>query len=121
MRADFRRFYQLNLDARDQSPSVTWDLIRFLPPEAAFWRALDPAREWSTEAHLLASVIDVLASANWQRSGSRGKRPKPIERPGMKRDRALDIAMDGFASPADFQAAWDRAKAERRARKLNTT
>lgn len=108
MRADFRRFYSLDIDAGEASPSQTWDLIRFLPPEAAYWRVLDPAREWSTEAHLLASIYDALAAANWQRSGGKGKRPKPIERPGMKSDKDV-LRLDRFNSAAEFDA-WREAQ-----------
>lgn len=38
---------------------------------------------WTTDTHLLASTVDLLAGANWQRSG-KGKKPKPIQRPGAK-------------------------------------
>ena len=33
---------------------------------------------WTLDQHLLAVVVDQLAGANWQRSGGRGARPKPI-------------------------------------------
>lgn len=32
---------------------------------------------------LLALIADLLAGANWQRSGGKGQRPKPIPRPGV--------------------------------------
>lgn len=35
---------------------------------------------WGVTDYLLANVIDVLAGANWQRSG-KGQRPKPFPRP----------------------------------------
>jgi hypothetical protein len=37
--------------------------------------------EWSTSDHLLASILDALNVSNWQRSGGRARRPKPIPRP----------------------------------------
>ncbi len=37
--------------------------------------------DWGLAEHLLASALDALHGANWQRAG-RGPRPKPVERPG---------------------------------------
>lgn len=40
---------------------------------------------WSLEAQLLASAVDELRVANWQRAARKGvKAPKPIPRPGVK-------------------------------------
>lgn len=39
---------------------------------------------WSMNTHLLALIADVLAGANWQRGGGKGKRPKPIPRPNER-------------------------------------
>lgn len=39
---------------------------------------------WSVSDHLLAGILDALHGANWQRSGSKGQRPKPVPRPGDK-------------------------------------
>lgn len=43
-----------------------------------------PAVVWSLTDHLLATAVDALHSANWQRGGGKGSRPKPIERPGAE-------------------------------------
>lgn len=43
------------------------------------------AVRWSDTEHLLASILDVLAGANWQRGGGKGARPKPVKRPGDRR------------------------------------
>ncbi len=41
---------------------------------------------WDVDTHLLATIVDLLAGANWQRSGVKGApRPKPLDRPGQKR------------------------------------
>lgn len=37
---------------------------------------------WSPDTYLLAMQVDVLHSANWQRSGGKGPRPKATKRPG---------------------------------------
>ena len=42
---------------------------------------LGPAAEWSVTDHLLAHAVYLLAAANWQRGGGKGKRPKPIKPP----------------------------------------
>lgn len=57
---------------------------------------------WGATEHLLATAIDVLAAANWQRGGDKkAPRPKPLPRPGKViagtrsrdelRDRLLDL------------------------------
>jgi len=57
-------------------------LIRHLPPDSPLGVAISgDAARWSTTDHLLALVVDLLAGANWQRSGGRGRRPLPIRRP----------------------------------------
>jgi hypothetical protein len=72
------------------TPGFSWlDLRSFLrcaPPSTAYFRemhGLDVAT-WADhpEMYLLAAVVDQLAGGNWQRSGSRGSKPKPLKRPG---------------------------------------
>lgn len=58
--------------------------------ESAFWRAVDTDGEglWGVSDYHLANVVDMLAVANWQRSGDGSKnrnRPKPVARPGQER------------------------------------
>lgn len=60
-------------------------LVTNLPPGSATWRAMNLSAAWTDEAHLMATAVDVLAAANWQRSkdGQKGtNRPKPLQRPG---------------------------------------
>lgn len=40
--------------------------------------------DWSIDTHLLADVVDVLNAANWQRSGTKKRPPKPMKRPKPK-------------------------------------
>jgi hypothetical protein len=41
------------------------------------------AMQWGDQEHLLALVVDLLATGNWQRQGKANTpRPKPIPRPG---------------------------------------
>ena len=65
---------------------LTWRrlglLIRHLPDGSATMRAFHgPLASWGVTEHLLAGVVDVLQGANWQRSGGKGRKPKPLDRP----------------------------------------
>lgn len=62
-------------------------LIRCLPPGSALSFATEGAdASWGLSEQLLATIADLLAGANWQRSGDkRLARPKPIQRPGVSR------------------------------------
>lgn len=58
-------------------------LVAALPRDAATTRALHgPSVAWGDSEHLLALIVDLLAGANWQRSGGKSPKPKPIPRPG---------------------------------------
>jgi hypothetical protein len=61
--------------------------------------------EWGVTEHLLAHVVDLTARANWQRGGGKGRKPKPIQRPGAE-SRKEHIQMDRFESPAAFDEWW---------------
>jgi hypothetical protein len=55
-----------------------------LPADSATRRVLDPeASGWGVTEHLLAAGVDALRGANWQRSGGKGAKPKPLPRPGI--------------------------------------
>ena len=64
-----------------------------------------PDAEWGLTDHLLALVIDTTQIGNWQRSGGKGSKPKPIKRPGSG-PRLEQIEMDSFDSPAAFDEWW---------------
>lgn len=58
--------------------------MRNLPTRSATGSELyGEAVDWSTDTYLLATVIDLLAGANWQRGGGPGRRPKPVPRPRL--------------------------------------
>lgn len=63
-------------------------MIRQLPATSPLGLALhgDVAR-WSTSDHLLAGIVDLLAGANWQRGGGKGKKPTPLQRPDPRAEK----------------------------------
>jgi len=83
-----------------------WAILQTATRESATGRAILGAdAEWGTQEHLLALAVDTLNAANWQRGGGKGRRPKPIQRPGVKPD-TEQIQMDRFDSAADFDEWW---------------
>lgn len=96
----------LGIDVRDLfhgglSPRYVLHLLRWLPDDSATAAGMQGGpqfRGWGTETHLLASVLDSLQAANWQRSGGRGSRPKGVRRPRKVERRVVrlaDIKMKG--------------------------
>lgn len=59
-----------------------WARIQNLPPNSSFANSVNDG--WILRDHLLATIIDELRNANWQRAGGTdSNRPKPVERPGV--------------------------------------
>jgi hypothetical protein len=50
--------------------------------------------DWTLEALLLRRIELDVAGANWQRSGGKGQRPKPVELPDGKRKPAKASGAD---------------------------
>lgn len=93
LRADFRRYYQLNFDEVGRAYSISYaaDLAAWLPDDAAIWRAIDPRATWDTTQQLLANVADATAFLAWTKSkdaSHKGARWKgALKRPGAKQER----------------------------------
>lgn len=79
---------------------LTWRdllvLVKHAPSTSAIARAVHgEIAAWDANAFLLATVIDVLQLANWQRSGKkRGPKPKPVKRPNKAQRIGASKAMD---------------------------
>lgn len=70
---------------------------------------------WSIETHLLASVLDSLQVANWQRSkdgAKASKAPKPLPRPGglSGEDGSTKYGDASKLTPAEARSILDRLK-----------
>ena len=102
--ADFWQFYGCGWEemlTQGSSVSSIADLAASLPRDSRIMLNLLPRREiesWSADTYLLAHIADLLAVANWQRSGGKGQRPKPVIRPKPGAD--FD---EGFETAADFR------------------
>lgn len=69
---------------------MTWrrliNFVRWLPPGSALSVSTNgESFLWSSEAHLLATVVDALQLQIWQQSKKGTNRPQPIPRPGGDR------------------------------------
>lgn len=89
LRADFQRFYGLDLDTLGHGLSVVRasDLAAYLPPDAAIYRESNPDWQWTLENQLLPAQVDALRWLVWSKTtdGQRNRNhPKPIPRPGVK-------------------------------------
>lgn len=88
LRADFQRFYGLDLSGMgaDYSVAHAAALATHLPREAATVRAVAPEASWSDEAYLLSAIEYDLRILVWQNSkdGQKG-RNKP-QRPQTPAD-----------------------------------
>lgn len=93
------------------TPALSWrDLLvimRHLPRTSAYARAkFGTDAAWGLTEHLLATAVDVLQTANWQRGGKKaGPKPKPVPRPG-KTKKTRRIGRDPIPVK-DFNAWWD--------------
>lgn len=69
---------------------LTWRDLRIFvmgaARESAYVRSVaGEAAAWGPVEHLLASLVDVMQLANWQRAGDRNaRRPEALQRPGVK-------------------------------------
>ena len=59
------------------------DFVQHASPDMAIYRALNPEEsQWGIAEHLLASMLDFMVGTRWVDGGKKGRKPKPIPRPG---------------------------------------
>jgi hypothetical protein len=85
LESDLLRFWNIDLPRDLGTKRLTWRrlrvLIQNLPQDSATQVEIHGHQAmWDVTDYLLANVVDLLAGANWQRSG-KGQRPKPFPRP----------------------------------------
>ena len=56
--------------------------VRFAPIDSQLAVEVNGVKPWPIPAVLLASILDSLRAANWQRGGGKGAKPKPTKVPG---------------------------------------
>lgn len=87
--ADLRRHYGVRVRDlfavdSDLTPREVMSYLIHAPEDSAYHAELrggQQFRGWTSDRYLLASILDVLQGANYQRSGGKGKKPKPTWRP----------------------------------------
>lgn len=67
--------------AGERTWSEIFALISQLPRQSRFATAVI-GHTWEDRDYLLAYAVDLLAGANWQRGGGKGRQPQPLRRPG---------------------------------------
>jgi hypothetical protein len=86
-----RDLIALGLRWRDVgSEAFSWGDLRAIvehsPPDSAIARAMYPNEvAWRPTDYLLANVVDILAVINWRDGGGKGRRPKPLQRPKVRK------------------------------------
>jgi hypothetical protein len=92
--------YGLDVTSPDVSPRRVWVLSQRLPP----W-ARRPGEDWSTEADLLALLVDHVADLTWlvaRLGGSQNAtRPQPLPRPAARAARAAEPRPEPRAARSD--------------------
>lgn len=73
--------------ASDLTPREVWSYLLAMPDDSAYVASLRGGRQfrgWDSSRYLLANIQDLLAGANYQRSGGKGRKPQPVKRPRRK-------------------------------------
>lgn len=95
------RFYGLDLQRDLGTDRLSWRrlgvLLEHLPPTSSTVRAVGGERtEWGYTEHLLATVVDLLAQANYlfvaANSKTKPTPPEPLKRPGERKKKTRSRA-----------------------------
>ena len=89
------RLHWLGTDRFSWADLSAW--VARCPPTAFLYQAVH-GPHYPIELRMNALLIELLRGANWQRSGGRGTKPKPIRWPWSTRD---EIETFGAAVPID--------------------
>lgn len=85
-----------------------WVIVRQSPVDSAFARSsAGESVAWGLSEHLLAAVVNALNTANWQRGGGKGSRPKPIKPPGSSNKDQSYGTKTGAIPISEFNQWWE--------------
>ena len=105
---DFDLYDRWRVRLRDVPATIGWDglalFLRHLPLDSELARELDARAEWSTEAHLLATVSDQISGLMYGLGGAKGPKPRPIDRPGQST--GFEGAVEADVNERIAQATW---------------
>lgn len=93
LRADFQRWYGLDLDDLGHSLRIrrAADLAAYIPEDGAIWQKLDPRLEWGTTKQLLANISDATSLVAWTKTKDAQRQNATwdgaLQRPGMREHR----------------------------------
>ncbi|MCQ9367336.1 DUF5361 domain-containing protein [Brevibacterium sp. 91QC2O2] len=59
------------------------DFVEYATPDMAIVQVTVDDHEWSMTNQLLAAMVDRLNMDAWAQGGGKGRKPKPIPRPGV--------------------------------------
>lgn len=87
-------------------------ITRQAPRQSALARAAHGSDlAWGLTEHLLATAVDALNIANWQRGNegrkSPSRKPKPVPRPGVKDTESTTVGADPIPM-SEFDTWWER-------------
>ena len=74
-----------DLDSIDSGITIgdLLDFVEFADASMAVYRIVNPDWEWTLTNQMLAAQIDFMREKAWAEGGKKGRRPKPIPRPGV--------------------------------------
>jgi hypothetical protein len=115
LRADFQRYYNLNIDGMgcDYSVAHAVSLCAALPRDSSTVRAEHPEAAWSDETYLLSAIEYDLRILIWQRTkdGQKGRnQPKPMQTPAdvaRVADKLASTDMEGIAAALGIDLGGD--------------
>lgn len=93
LRADFQRWYGLDLDDLGHSLRIrrAADLAAYIPEDGAVWPEIDPCLKWDTTKQLLANISDATSFAAWTKTKDAQRRNATwkgaLQRPGLREHR----------------------------------
>lgn len=71
------------------------------PPGSPLAAAISPAHAWVAQEHLTANLVDQLSALLYGLSDGKGRKPKPVLRPGQVDEDAQTVTHKGLPMTID--------------------